>query len=236
MITEQDRHVGTIRGGWLAYLESTGREGVFVYSSDHGDTCGEHGVFGKQTFYEGSVRIPLLIEGAGLPAGQRLRDPVSILDIGPTLCELTGAVPPPCQDGVSLVSALRGSSELAERFVLGEWVQHFRGQTVPARMIRAEQWKLIHYRHDDIPDQLFDLETDPDELVNRASDRPDVLRRLGDLLESDWAPGRVAGRFAEKAQHAELLNRSYQGVCPPEPETEKWRMPASSTRPPEVMI
>jgi len=94
MITEQDRHVGTVHTAWQDYLERTGRAGVFVYASDHGDTCGEHGVFGKQTFYEGSTRIPLVFAGEGIGRDRRIANPVSIMDIGPTLCDLAGSRAP----------------------------------------------------------------------------------------------------------------------------------------------
>ncbi|MFW6133008.1 MAG: sulfatase-like hydrolase/transferase [Planctomycetota bacterium] len=236
MITEQDRHVGTIRQLWQEHLDRSGRQGVFVYGSDHGDTCGEHGIFGKQTFYEGSARIPLVFAGAGIPAGARVREPTSILDIAPTLCELGGAQAPPAQDGVSLLGALRGRTRLDDRCVLCEWVQYFRRQAVAARMVRAGRWKLTRYDHDEMPDQLFDLDADPDELTDRAGDRPDQVRRLGELLERGWEPDRVAARYAEKSAHVSMLHRCYRADPPDEPTTEKWRIPDTALARPEVVI
>lgn len=234
MITEQDRHVGAVRDAWQDYLQRNGREGVFVYSSDHGDTCGEHGIFGKQTFYEGSVRIPMLFEGAGIQAGKRLSAPASLLDIGPTLCDLVGAQPPPAQDGVSLLNALTDQhDEPADRAILSEWTQGYEGQTVAARMVRRGHWKLMHYAHPNMPDQLFDLETDPDELHNRADECPDILQDLRAHIDENWDAERVAAWADEKRRHATLLRRWTEATHPPSPETEIWRIPEPSKQPPE---
>ncbi|MFO7870447.1 MAG: sulfatase-like hydrolase/transferase [Kiritimatiellia bacterium] len=236
MISEQDRILGVVREAWDKYLDRSRRKGIFVYSSDHGDTCGEHGVFGKQTFYEGSARIPMIFEGDGVGKGNRLREPVSIMDIGPTLCDMTGAEPPPRQDGRSLCEDLRGGEGDAGRFVLSEWVQPFKDEIVPARMIRKGRWKLIHYEHKEVPDQLFDLETDPGELEDRSAGEADFLAGLKEELTRNWEPERVAAVFAEKRGHLALINRSYPNACPAEPETERRAVPEHAKQKPELVF
>ena len=238
MIAEQDRLLGRVRDAWRARLERAGRSGTFVYSSDHGDTCGEHGVFGKQTFYEGSARIPLVFEGHGVRAGERIAAPCSIMDIGPTLCELAGAETPPEPDGGSLAPALRAGTGADDgaRVAVSEWTQPYDGGLVPGRMVRGGKWKLIRFAHADVPDQLFDLERDPEELENRAADAPEVVSRLGAALEAGWDPEAVARRAREKRPHLRLIQAANHVVRPAEPETDLWRVPAWAARWPETVV
>jgi choline-sulfatase len=235
MITEQDRLVGLVHDAWSEYLDRTGREGVFAYSSDHGDTCGEHGLFGKQTFYEGATRIPLVFEGCGIRRGARLRSQVSILDIGPTFCDLAGAPMPPAQDGMSLVAGLRTGEEDAERPVLSEWVQPFEGRTVAGRMVRQGPWKLMHYDDERVPDQLFHVETDPEELRNCAGSNPDVRDRLMAVLANDWNADHVAAWFDDKQRHIRMIYQGGKVASCEEPEEDRRPIPAAVARLPEVV-
>ena len=233
MITEQDHHVGRVREQWEGYLRRAGREGVFVYSSDHGDTCGEHGVFGKQTFYEGSVRIPMIFAGAGIPAGGRIGSPVSLLDIGPTLCELGGATPPPAQDGKSLHQQLVDTHDDANRAVISEWVQEFDGRVVAARMVRQGRWKLLHFDDQECPDQLFDVESDSEESADLADENPQAVRRLISIVHEDWHPDVIRREFAEKSEHVALLTAWSESASPQEPAADKWSPPVETTGAPE---
>lgn len=238
LITEQDRHVGAVRDAWQEYLERRSRPGFFVYSSDHGDTCGEHGIFGKQTFYEGSVRIPLLFEGAGVAGGQRVGTPASILDIGPTLCEAAGAAPPPSQDGISLLDRVRnpGNAPAPDRAVVSEWTQRFQDDIVTGRMVRRGPWKLIHFEHADMPDQLFHLEDDPDEMANRVETESDVRRSLLAELLEDWQPADIVASAREEAKHQAVLRGFKTHHPPPEPETDRWPVPEATVRPPDILV
>ncbi len=236
MITEQDRHVGTVRDCWQQYLQRTGREGVFIYTSDHGDTCGEHGIFGKQTFYEGSCRIPLVFEGIGIPAGKRLAAPVSLMDVGPTICDVAGAEKPPAQDGASLQGLIGNAADKPDRTVISEWTQRFENNTVPARMIRSAQWKLMCFHHPDIPDLLFDLINDPGEMENCAEDHPDVVSKLKTMLENGWEPERVIADFEEKGEHQKLLGQWSRAASPIEAESEVWGVPEAAKKPPQLTL
>jgi len=235
MITEQDRLVGQVREAWAAFLERQQRPGVFVYGSDHGDTCGEHGIFGKQTFYEASARVPLVFAGTGIPAGERIAQPVSLLDVGPTLCALGGAEPPPEQDGISLLPLFQGGAEDPDRPVYSDWLQNYQGDLVAGRMVRQGRWKYVHYEHPDLPDQLFDVEADPAELTNRAKQEPDRCRQLGELLWQDWDPAAMAADQRRKRAHQALVGRWYAQVGPRYDEAEVWPVPAASIQPPEIM-
>ncbi|MBN1557666.1 MAG: sulfatase-like hydrolase/transferase [Lentisphaerae bacterium] len=232
MITEQDRLVGRVREAWAQALEASGREGLFLYTSDHGDTCGEHGIFGKHQFYEGSARVPLIWEGAGLPAGTRLEGCASLLDLGPTLCAAAGAACPPAQDGIDLLPALRKAGPLPARPVLSELVGRYADRPLPMRMLRRGPWKLTVFHAANLPDLLFHVDDDPHELNDRATSEPGVLDVLRGELYAGWDPDRVARVYAEKREHLKLLQAWEAAVAPVDPPEEKWPVPPELRLPP----
>ncbi|MBI3970167.1 MAG: sulfatase-like hydrolase/transferase [Chloroflexi bacterium] len=82
---------------------------VVIYTSDHGETMGEHDLWGKRTLYEGSARVPLIVRWPGrLPAGTRISQPVEWVDLFPTLCDIAGTSTPDGLDGHSLIPLLLG--------------------------------------------------------------------------------------------------------------------------------
>ncbi|MEK3721282.1 sulfatase/phosphatase domain-containing protein [Paenibacillus sp. FSL H8-0034] len=111
--------------------------------SDHGEQAGEHGLIGKSTFYEGSARIPMMFAGDLIEFGRVVNRPVSILDVGPTLCEIAGADTPPRQDGVSLRPLFVAQNDAeAERMVISEFIYQVDGNIVHARMLRQGNFGL----------------------------------------------------------------------------------------------
>ncbi len=120
LIENCDTNLGLVRDAFNNYLERKNREGVFFYLSDHGDQAGDRKIFGKETHFETAARIPFIVEGKGVKKGFKINTPVSIMDLGPTLCELAGANPPPVQDGKSLVPELAGQENDGDRAVLCE--------------------------------------------------------------------------------------------------------------------
>lgn len=115
-----EANVGKIVSAWEKYLIRAGREGVVIYVSDHGDSNGEHGFYGKNTFFDPSVHVPMIFAGNGIPAGREITSPVSLLDLSPTLCEMTGAPVPPRQDGESRMGLIEGDEQNGDRIVLSE--------------------------------------------------------------------------------------------------------------------
>lgn len=232
MITQIDRQIGEVRDAWEDYLGGTGRKGIFVYSSDHGDTCGEHGIFGKQTFFEGSAAIPMIFEGNGVAEGLTISSPASIMDIGPTLCEMTGATPPPAQDGESLVGCLTHQREQEDRYVLSEWVEPHDDTMVPGRMIRQGRWKYVSFAHSDSPGLLFDVVDDPEEVNEVSAEHPDLVSELESLLSDGWEIERLARRYREKRAQRRLISQA-----PPNPlirRDEHWHVPECARHLPEV--
>jgi choline-sulfatase len=137
-------------------------------TSDHGDMLGERGLWYKMTFFENAARVPLIVHAPKQFMPRRVTESVSTIDLLPTLVELaTGkreTVWPDPIDGRSLVPHLNGDGGHDETF--GEYLAE--GALAPIVMIRRGRYKFIHSPVD--PDQLFDLEADPRELVNLAGD------------------------------------------------------------------
>ncbi|MEO8144850.1 MAG: sulfatase-like hydrolase/transferase [Betaproteobacteria bacterium] len=163
LVSFMDDNVGKV----LRALEEAGLAGDtrVVYTSDHGDNLGARGLWGKSTMYEESAGVPLILAGPGIAAGARCATPASHVDLFPFFLECAG-VPAP-QDGYRGVSplALAGGAH-ADRAVLSEY--HAIGSTGGISMLRKGRWKYVHcvrYRP-----QLFDLENDPEELVDLAGD------------------------------------------------------------------
>jgi len=186
IISHMDDQIGRI----LDALDKSGkRENTFIFfTADHGLAVGHHGLIGKQNMFEHSMRAPLVAVGPGLPAGKRIDAPVYLQDIMPTTLELAGTDKPEHVQFHSLMPLIAGTRPASYDAIYG-------GYTNLQRMVRKGKYKLIHYPKID-KTLLFDLEADPDEMVDLAT-RPEhadtvkglwtELRRLqsdvGDTLE-----------------------------------------------------
>ena len=163
-------------GEVLAALDATRQEAVILFLSDQGDMLGERGLWYKMNFYEGSARVPLMI---ALPGGQggHVAEPVSTLDVLPTLADLAGidlGAVMPWTDGESLLPVIKGAARGAP--VPMEYAAE--ASITPLVGLRAGRWKYVACRAD--PEQLFDLKADPDERVNLAAS-PDHAGVLADM-------------------------------------------------------
>ena len=155
--------------GILDVLDRTRQEAIVVFVSDHGDMLGERGLWFKMSFYEGSSRVPLMISAPDMPAG-RIDENVSTMDVCPTLCDLAGVAMDdvlPWTDGESLVPLANGSRR--ESPVRMEYAAE--GTVAPMVCTRSGPYKYVACEAD--PPQLFDLASDPNELVNLMETEPD---------------------------------------------------------------
>ncbi|WP_372630638.1 sulfatase-like hydrolase/transferase [Cohnella sp.] len=233
MIETIDGQLGQVREAWEGYLRRRERQGAFVYLSDHGEQAGEHGLIGKRTFYEGSVKIPMIFAGDGVTAGRTLSQPVSMLDVGPTLCDLAGAAaPPPRCEGRSLRPQLSGGEEDRERMVVSETIFRYEGRLIPARMLRQGRWKYVAYAYHEEHNQLFDLQADPSELRNVRSEERPVEQAFLEHLRSTWDIEAIVEKQEELAEHYALLGRWGSAVDVPEP--ERWAVPPEATKLPVI--
>jgi choline-sulfatase len=166
-------YVDDLLGQMLAALEATGKldNTVVVFTSDHGDFLGERGLWYKMSYLEPSAHVPLLIWQPKLFKARRVKEPVTIADLLPTLSaighggklELARPV-----DGRSLYPLLMGAPEDKDATAWGEYLAE--GAIAPMYMLRRGPWKFIHTPTD--PNQLFNLDGDPEELNNLAPAHP----------------------------------------------------------------
>jgi len=174
-------------GRLLAALEETGqRENtIVIYTSDHGEMAGEHGMWRKSNFYEQSARVPLVLAGPGIPVGQRIPAVVSLVDLIATLVDLGGGKPIIPLDGTSLLPPLHGAGEWRDE-AFSEYLAH--GVARPMAMLRSGRYKLNYYL-DERP-ELYELEADPGEFTDLATspEHAHVLDILRERLLARWNP------------------------------------------------
>jgi len=171
------RHVGEDLDDW-----------IIIYTADHGEMLGEHGVWEKQKFYEASARVPLIIRWPKrLPAGQVVEENVNLCDLFATICELAGVPAPDGLDSRSLVPLMDGDASDWDN----ETVSQF---GLDDLMIKCGSLKYQSYGPD-FPEVLFDLEHDPTETVDFAS-HPDYQRQMARFRErrAELGYGFVNGR------------------------------------------
>ena len=186
MISQLDHEFGRL----LDHLERTGqRENtVVIFTSDHGEALGDHGLVLKGCrFYEGSVRVPLMISWPQRFLSDLCSDAlVELTDLTPTLYDLLGMELPYDIQGRSLLPLLTGQAQSHREFVRSEF---FGALALPdqthATMYRDRRWKLISYHGKDLY-ELYDLDNDPWEHVDLSEDadhqhlKCDLLRRSYD--------------------------------------------------------
>jgi arylsulfatase A-like enzyme len=153
-----DHQVGRV----LEALQQSGQaeRTLIVLWSDHGWHLGEKGITGKNTLWERSTRVPLLMAGPRIPAASRCQRPVELLDLYPTLAEYCGIPVPSVVEGVSLMPLLKDPKAPWQRPAI---TTHNPGN----HAIRTERWRYIRYA--DGSEELYDLQVDPHEWHNLAS-------------------------------------------------------------------
>ncbi|MCB5198387.1 choline-sulfatase [Loktanella sp. TSTF-M6] len=171
-------------GEMLDALAATRQEAVILFVSDHGDMLGERGLWFKMSFREGSARVPMMISAPGLTPGL-VTDAVSNIDVCPTLCDLAGismAEVMPWTQGESLIPVANGTPRSTP--VAMEYAAE--ASYAPMVALVQDGWKYTRCALD--PDQLFDLNTDPHEMVNRADDpaAQAVMDHMRAMADARW--------------------------------------------------
>lgn len=164
MVEDVDRCIGQVLG---ALRESNLEPNTIVaFLSDHGEGLGGHLWAQKAAFYEESARVPLLFAGPGIRASHtEYATLASLADLLPTFCDYAGIPAPPNVRGLSLRPVLEGRP-IDRTFVAAELL--YQDQTREGRMIRTARHKYIVFNSGARPEQLFDLDTDPGEVLNLA--------------------------------------------------------------------
>jgi arylsulfatase A-like enzyme len=174
-----------------------------VFSADSGVARGSHGLIGKQNLYEHSVRVPLIIAGPGIPAGTKTAAMCFLYDVLPTLGKLCGVTNPDPSEARQFSATLRDPNESARSELVF-------GYRAVQRAIRDDRWKLIRYPQIN-KTQLFDLQEDPFELHDLASE------------------SNSAGKVQDLTARLEKALKAYGDKCAltvPNPKAAAWSPPA----------
>ena len=175
LVTEIDAYVGEI----LEALKKNGldRNTLVIFTSDHGEMLGSHGMREKNVFLEESARIPLLIRfPPAIKAGTRVSQPISNMNLFATIFDYLG-IDGQRSDGSSLRPLIEGTKTDKFDFVVTEW--NFRlNDLVPNYMIVKNGWKMFipYSANSKVLDALYDLEKDPFEMTNLLGHNPDKAK------------------------------------------------------------
>jgi len=171
LLSEVDDWVGVI----LDTLEELGLDDntLIIFTSDHGEMLGAHGMREKNVFYEESAHIPLLISSPGdVQAGTTVDGYVSLVDLFPTILDYL-KVPKKESDGKSLRGLIEGTDTEHGQYVVTEW--NTSGDDDPNYMIVKDGWKLLipYSVTSTVINAMYDLNTDPFEMNNLLGNNPD---------------------------------------------------------------
>lgn len=180
MITFIDEQIGRIKEAWRQ--KGMYDDLVIVFTSDHGELLGDHGLLYKGPwFFEGLTRIPMIVRVPGTASGQRSQALMEHVDIVPTLLEAAVLDIPYGVQGLSQMNVLRGNADQVRSSAITAYIAHDRG--INAKCLRTTRYKLVVFAGETYG-ELYDLEKDPHENVNRFedSDYSEVRSSLMELL------------------------------------------------------
>jgi choline-sulfatase len=207
MISYIDEKLGEL----LQTLEDVGCAGntVVIFTSDHGDMIGERGLWFKKNLFEPSLRVPMIIHDPLYARPSTIQAPVSLIDLLPTLVELSG------QSTDALVTEIEGASlvglmseDRPDRTIFAE---HIDGATVAPRvMVRRGRYKFVYSQA--YPAQLYDLQEDPGEQVNLA-DSPEyakVARAMLQRVHQQWDLAALKADVVKSQKSRQFINAAMQ--------------------------
>ena len=177
LMSEVDDNMGRL----FAHLEKRGvwDDTLVIFTSDHGEQMGDHWLYGKSGFFDQSYHIPLLIRWPGARRGARVTAFTEHVDIMPTVLDWLRLDAPRQCDGRSLQPLLRSDGVPTNWRTEAHWEYDFRDADYAAALVgslercslnvvRGHDVKYVHFA--DLPPLLFDLGSDPHELIDRAAD------------------------------------------------------------------
>jgi arylsulfatase A-like enzyme len=171
LVKEVDDWVGKI----LDKLDELGLTDntLVIFTSDHGEMLGSHGMRGKFCFYEESSHVPMMLRFPGrIKSGIKVKAPVSNMDLFATIMDYLD-MPPHASDGNSLRKLIEGTVNEKDKYVVTEWLSDLQGK--PSHMVLKGGWKLMrpHPAAKKVKKALYDLNDDPHELNNLLADEVD---------------------------------------------------------------
>ena len=209
------RHADESLGAFLAYLDETGlaETSYVVIFSDHGEQLFEHDQFGHSNHvWDTLLGVPLMIRGPGITP-DRISDPVSLLDLGPTLAELLGLAPDPDSLGRSLLMPRKPGGWQVSGHVAssqaGVFSEVSRGMAYYDSIVQGAYKLIRRYRKDGtFSDALYNLEADPGEVTDVAASHPEQVAALAARLDA-WRQ-LVNARAAGESGDAQLAESTLQ--------------------------
>ena len=160
---------------------------IIVFWSDHGYNVGQHGQWMKQSLFEHSARVPLIVFVPGITSGKASPRTVELLDIYPTLAELCGLKAPPSLQGKSLVPLLRKPDAGWNKAAYTQVTRIRNNQMIMGRSVRTERWRYTEWDSGKQGVELYDYTTDPDEFINLGNDPKysAEIKKLSSLLKNN---------------------------------------------------
>ena len=173
LITHMDDQIGRL----LEALKASGKEDntYIVFTADHGLAVGHHGLLGKQNMYDHSIRVPFMITGPGIKAGQTVDASIYLQDVMPTSLELAGIPKPDNVAFKSVMPLLSGKEKVSYPTIYGAYLDR-------QRMIIKDGWKLISYPTVPV-ERLYKVSDDPHEMKDHAKN-PEYANKLKSLRAS----------------------------------------------------
>lgn len=214
MCAEADAMVGEL----MTVLAECGltENTTVIFSGDHGELAMEHQQYYKMSHFEGSARVPLIMAGPGIEAGQKIESPVSLIDMAPTICELAEIPKRECFSGESLLPLARGETDQSRGWALSMYCG-VTSNTI-SYMLRQGDHKLIVY--EGYPSRLFNIADDPQELNDLVNMEPERVKEMENLLATQvdreetwriWEEYRrhTFAQFQRQAKRGLYLDNSY---------------------------
>ncbi len=169
IITHLDAQIGEI----LTALAASGKmDNTYIFfTTDHGLAMGKHGLLGKQSLYDHSIRPPLMVMGPDIPQGQKVQNDIYLQDIMATSLELASIDKPEYVDFNSFLAQAKGTT------TEGNYQAVYGGYIKVQRMIRKDGFKLIFYPKINKL-LLFDLKNDPEEMKDLSESNPSKVQTL----------------------------------------------------------
>ena len=171
---------------------------IVVLWSDHGWKLGEYRGWGKMTNYEIDARVPLIISAPAMTTAGKMSDSlVELLDLYPTLCEMTGIEKPSFVQGKSLVPVLRDETAVVRESAVSQYYRKYEGREYMGYSLRTDRYRYIEWRDfgtgEIVDRELYDHSKTKMESTNLAkSVSNDVIKRLSVLLKSTHPPRKLS--------------------------------------------
>jgi len=211
LVTRTDILIGKI----LKTLKENGLDNdtMIVYTSDHGEQVGEHNLWWKQTFYENSVKVPLIISWPGkIPPKQINNNIVSSLDLNATILDALNAPALPRSRGRSMMDLMTGESKWEDL----AYSEYCTADGYIHRMIRMGDYKFNYYKG--MPGQLFNLKDDPDECCDLfgLAEYADIQKTLQNKILEEWDPEWVETKMTTKSSDYTIFSSWANNTKPQE--------------------